>query len=532
MTRTPSIALVLAGLASIAPTQTACEGSGTAAYLTTTPAIVGGQLVMNMGSPAAPNGIGLLLWGNDAGPSIPFCLDTSQFFVSLLAVFDAAGNAQFHLGVASNLFPFTLHAKALVLENVTWSLSKTVRVSAEYADSWHEVPAMAQARSLHTATAIERNAADNQTGVIVIGGATGNLIAPTALATTERFDAITRTWSAGPTMSVARCQHAVARTINNNLLVTGGMTNAPGSTGGPATAQCELYVPPANVFVPFAAMTQARMGHAMTALPNGRFFVAGGFADWTNAGPNFVADLNTARNTTEIYDPVAGAWAAGPQMASARAGHTQTLLPNGKILICGGVNGGQSILAGGFQLIYVPTFTASCELYDPATNTLTSTNPLGLARGFHQASLLPSGDVLVTGGAASIGFYGEGQATNDCTVFHPATNSWTSTAALPTAVAFHTQTQDQNGNAILVGGFIGNFASLQGTAQVVRHDGVTATALALIATHPSLVQPALAIGTHAAARMHDGTLLVTGGFELALFTSGQPTARSLLYIAP
>lgn len=287
------------------------------------------------------------------------------------------------------------------------------------------------------------------------------------------------------------------------------------------------------MLTPFAPMLQPRLGHAMTVLPDGRVLVSGGFTDWTNAGANFVARLNSVQSSTEIWDPATGLWAAGPTMASARGGHTQTLLPNGKVLIAGGCNGGTSLLAGGIQIIYVPVFTATCEIFDPATNLLTPTAPLGLPLGFHGASVLGTGNVLLTGGAANIGFYGEAAATNACRVYDVAAGTWTDVGGLPTGVAFHTQETLRGGAAaVIVGGFIGNFQNLQGTTSTATHDGVTATARALLGTNPGTAQPSEAVGTHAAALMHDGTLLVTGGFELASLIGGLPTARSFLYVAP
>ena len=528
MIRATSSLALLAGLAATALAQNPCEGSGTPAYLTTTPAIAGGQLVMNLGSPLSPNGIGLLLFGNDAGPAVlPFCLDTSTFFTSLIAVFDAAGNAEFDLGVAAGAYPTTLFAKGLVFEDPTWNLTKTVRVSAELADSHTEAGSMAEVRSLHTATAIEADPRDNRTGVLVIGGATGSLLAPTSLATTERFDALTRTWSPGPTMSTARSRHAVVKTLTGDILVTGGMTNAPPATGGPATGQCELYVVASDAFVPFATMNEGRMGHAITQLPDGRIFVSGGLADWTNAGPQFVAMLNTARATTEIYDPGTGLWSAGPTMASQRVGHTHTVLDDGRILITAGVSGGQVVPVPPFSSTQVPTHTPSCEIFDPATNTLSPAASIGVGRGFHTASRLPSGEVLVIGGTASLGSSGEAIATNACLLYDPVGDVWNPTGSLPTAVAFHSQVEIGSGDVLIVGGFLGNFANLTGSDQVARHDGVTATALAPLATHPVLTQTTLAVGTTAAARMHDSTVLIAGGFE-SFFFGPISTARSMI----
>ena len=71
-------------------------------------------------------------------------------------------------------------------------------------------------------------------------------------------------------------------------------------------------------------------------------------------------------------------------LGTARSGHTETLLSNGKVLVVGGSNS-----AG---------YLASAELYNPASGTWTVTGSLGTARSQHTATLLPNGKVLVAGG--------------------------------------------------------------------------------------------------------------------------------------
>src|SRR5438132_1860268 len=62
-----------------------------------------------------------------------------------------------------------------------------------------------------------------------------------------------------------------------------------------------------------------------------------------------------------------GAFTETGSMQTARANHTATLLPTGKVLV-----------AGGFQ-------TASAELYDPLTRTFMMTGALLTARANHTA---------------------------------------------------------------------------------------------------------------------------------------------------
>ena len=87
-----------------------------------------------------------------------------------------------------------------------------------------------------------------------------------------------------------------------------------------------------------------------------------------------------------LVQPCAGApfqFEETGSLATARYSHTATLLPNGKVLVAGGDNGGA---------------LASAELYDPASGTWTATGSLATARDYHTATLLPNGKVLVAGG--------------------------------------------------------------------------------------------------------------------------------------
>jgi hypothetical protein len=91
-----------------------------------------------------------------------------------------------------------------------------------------------------------------------------------------------------------------------------------------------------------------------------------------------------------------GSWAAGQSpgvftpvgnMTAPRAGHTATLLRDGKVLITGG---SQELVS-----------TSSAEIYDPSTRTFRLTGSMSVPRTFHAAVMLPDGTVLVAGGDAN-----------------------------------------------------------------------------------------------------------------------------------
>jgi hypothetical protein len=74
-------------------------------------------------------------------------------------------------------------------------------------------------------------------------------------------------------------------------------------------------------------------------------------------------------------------------------GHQEILLPNGKVLVVGGY--------GGRPFAY--SQLSSAELYDPGAYTWTTTGAMTTARDYPTATLLASGQVLVTGGYNSTG---------------------------------------------------------------------------------------------------------------------------------
>jgi len=70
-------------------------------------------------------------------------------------------------------------------------------------------------------------------------------------------------------------------------------------------------------------------------------------------------------------------------------GQTETLLPNGKVLIDGG------------KTEY--GFFFNTRLYDSSTNSWSGTGNMNTARSGHTATLLQNGLVLATGGSGSSG---------------------------------------------------------------------------------------------------------------------------------
>src|SRR5579862_2073296 len=142
-----------------------------------------------------------------------------------------------------------------------------------------------------------------------------------------------------------------------------------------------------GTFTPTGNMTTGRYFHSATLLADGRVLVAGGAVDLIPGNPRTTIPLSSA----EIYDPHTGVFTATGNMTTARAGHTATLLPDGKVLISGG---------GGYNAATLtfadPTFATS-ELYDPNTGTFSAAGSMTTPRYSPTATLLKTGTVMIAG---------------------------------------------------------------------------------------------------------------------------------------
>ena len=120
--------------------------------------------------------------------------------------------------------------------------------------------------------------------------------------------------------------------------------------------------------------------------------VPNGPADTATFDVSNVTGIGVDGNDIEVNGIVfnAGAsaetWSATGSLATARSGHTATLLPDGMVLVAGGFGGATGYLS-------------SAELYDFATGSWSEAGSLANARSFHTATLLQNGMiVLVAGG--------------------------------------------------------------------------------------------------------------------------------------
>lgn len=262
---------------------------------------------------------------------------------------------------------------------------------------------MTDPRFEHAAVLLQDNV------VLIAGGTAPPLNQPTNTGYLYTFTAfgagsppasVTSTLDATPLMKSARSGLAMTRTTTGQALLSGGFVLAGGALQ--ALSNAEIYNPATSAFEDLSIagggstiMTVVRGYHTSTALgATGKILIAGGLS-------KTVGGIYT--NTADLYDDgsqsgVKGFLTNTPiTMATARANHSATLLPDGRVLV-----------AGGFGGVPSPTALSSAEVFSLSNNAFTDLGvPVPMQpRGDHAALLVNAGGwseaghtVLVTGGA-------------------------------------------------------------------------------------------------------------------------------------
>jgi len=288
---------------------------------------------------------------------------------------------------------------------------------------WTATGNMTMARWQHTATLLP----DGK--VLVVGGIDTTASNTTVLSSAELYDPHTGRWTATGSMHNARGSHAAALLSTGRVLVIGGWCNKEQTC---ILNSAELYDPHTGLWTPTRAMETARAVLTATPLADGRVLVAGG---------DSTCCQYTAFASAELYDPRIGSWSPTSSMHTSRYAHTATRLPNGSVLVVGGSSGVSPNQAS----------VSNAEIYNPSSGTWAETSAMNKPRTALTATLLPDGRVLATGGDNC-------SASTSCTplasteLYNPGTGMWASATDMSVARWAHTATLLPNGQVLITGG--------------------------------------------------------------------------------
>ncbi|WP_306581140.1 kelch repeat-containing protein [Dokdonella sp.] len=141
-------------------------------------------------------------------------------------------------------------------------------------------------------------------------------------------------------------------------------------------------------------------------------------------------------NSAEKFDPSTGAFADAGEMfwgyRSANCG-TATRLRNGSVL-------------------YAGCFSGTAEIYDPLLGTFTATGNMQEPVGNYSASLLPDGSVLIAGGVVWDSDANAFVGRNTSEVFDPSTGQFTLSGPMMTVRYRHAAASLGGGRILVAGG--------------------------------------------------------------------------------
>jgi len=315
-------------------------------------------------------------------------------------------------------------------------------------------------------------------------------IAALVIAASTLSFAASGAWSPTGSMRSARDGHIAALLPSGTVLVAGGTNNGVG------LSSAELYNPAAGTWASTGSMSAARSHFRAVLLSNGSVLVMGGCVNDC---------LSSTLNSAEVYNPASGSFSATGSMSQARAEFGATILADGTVLVAGGCTK--------YDLNGCTSVTTKVEIYNPASGTWKATGALRAARHAMTATLLPSGKVLVAGGATAAS-----DALNSSEIYNPATKVWTLGAKMVTARSDYASILLGTGKVLFAGGENINGVSIS-KAELYNPSGGTFTATGSMAA--SRVE-------HTAVLLANGNVLVSGGNKQTI--NGQtPLASAELY---
>lgn len=267
-------------------------------------------------------------------------------------------------------------------------------------------------RNLHSATLL-------QDGTILITGGRCLSDSP-ATNKTEIFDPQTQTSTWTGNLNIARCRHQSVLLSDGKVLIAGGVDPISGNGILPV----EVYDPISKTFSLKGNLLQPRYNFSALVPNMGNPILIGGV--------NYSSTTNSfsTLSETERFDEVTGLLSAGPSLRKPLRSFTANVLQDGRIFITGGSNEDGT--------------SDSIQILDSTFTEISS--KMFVSRQFHTGTVLNNGYVLIAGGRTSNIVHSEAE------VFDPNSNSLSSTGSLLQKRYDATSNLLQNGKVLILGG--------------------------------------------------------------------------------
>ena len=231
---------------------------------------------------------------------------------------------------------------------------------------------------------------------------------------TKVYSPTDATWSDGPLMDRAGATQAVTLPDGRILAVGKARAEILGDVGGAwkrTTALPSIFRPDGLVVLADGAVLVA--GETDDEVGVGKYLIRDpGSAAWRGIedpvvlrpvmvalGDGAILAVGDDEGGSHVvrYDRGKDAWTDTAQMAQGRIRSQIALLPDGRVLVTGGVPLTSEAVDGGYSVTEGPPLT-STEIYDPGADTWTAGPDLLEARQGGHAITLADGSVLVFGG--------------------------------------------------------------------------------------------------------------------------------------
>lgn len=199
------------------------------------------------------------------------------------------------------------------------------------------------------------------------------------------------------------------------------------------------------------------------------------------------SDADVLLSSTIVFDPLTDTFSSTGPMATGRALATATPLADGRVLVAGGTDG---------HPIQNPV--SSAELYDPSSGTFSPTGSMNQIRLQHSATDLANGKVLLIGGGDGSG------ALATAEIYDPDIGTFSPTGSMSMARRLFSATMLADGRVLVAGGVTD---ASDDTNLVEIYDPLTGT----FAASGTLLT---ARSEHTASLLPDGRVLITGGSDV------------------